>query len=356
METSNNKQAIPQILERILSEIDSKDLMEKLSSDTLSMSDLHTLLLYVFEKRIKNINPGDIMKNYNKNRFSKVTEANPKTLLEIDRILFKSIPAYFSAIELAPVSPLGVNCSLTSLDSKVILSTIRNLEVVADPSMALSLECAYRRKSMSGGKIQNDEVNLAASHRSLRLQNFSQNSNLSSHFRAFALASAGKDENGFNQFELSSLSSHIETWLTFLSHSIDIGYESQDISIAISDNRILKILNLPSSVDSMQDIPIIYPESETYIRGLQFTEKKLIEPLRKKYPFVHFYFDLNNSSGIGYYSGLCYKLKAKNSTGQIYSLAGGGACDWTKKLLSNKKEHLVASGFGTEVFSKFFKH
>jgi len=114
-------------------------------------------------------------------------------------------------------------------------------------------------------------------------------------------------------------------------------------------------INLPEQVEHALDIPISYPELETYINELRFTEKQIIEKLRNKYPDVRFYFDLNRSSGVGYYSGLCYKITANNSAGKNYALAGGGACDWTKKLLSNKREHLIASGFGTEFFNKMFK-
>jgi ATP phosphoribosyltransferase regulatory subunit HisZ len=70
---------------------------------------------------------------------------------------------------------------------------------------------------------------------------------------------------------------------------------------------------------------------------------------------VKFCFDVGRSSGIGYYSGLCYRITANNASGKNYSLAGGGACDWTRKLLNNKREHLIASGFGTEFFNKMFR-
>jgi histidyl-tRNA synthetase len=113
-------------------------------------------------------------------------------------------------------------------------------------------------------------------------------------------------------------------------------------------------IDLPDQIDNARDISVAHPELETYIRELQFTEKQMIEPLRNKYPSVHFYFDLARCSGIGYYSGLCYKLTAHNATGNRYQLAGGGACDWTRKLLNSKREHLITSGFGTEMFSKLF--
>jgi len=369
-------------IDRIISATGIKNIVEVLSSKNLNWADFHTLLLHIFERKIEDIDPSDVMKNYKENRFSATATADPRELIEIDRLLYKILPEYFSAVELSPVNSIGANATLTTLDPKVVLSTIRNMEVVGDPSMALAIECAHRRRLIRTTK-ENLEVHLATSHRALRLQNFPKDSGLTSHFRAFALASAARDTVGFNKFELASLSAHIETWFNFLISSSEIGYRAQNLSVAISDIRIAERLisdgrvsreevirrakdktfrmfnvcsiDLPDQIDCARDISIVHPELETYIRELQFTEKQMIEPLRDKYPFVHFYFDLARCPGIGYYSGVCYKLTAQNAVGDKYPLAGGGACDWTRKLLNSKKEHLITGGFGTEMFSKLFK-
>ncbi|MDP3980225.1 MAG: hypothetical protein Q8Q33_02290 [Chlamydiota bacterium] len=371
-----------EMLERILSALGLEGVVEKLSSSNLTWRDLHTLLLHVFENRIHGVDPTDIMRNYKENRFSMVAEANPKELVEIDRMLYGILPSHFSAIELSPVNPIGANAALTSLDPKVVLSTIRNLEVLGDPSMALSIECAKRRELLRTTK-KDTETHLAASHRVLRLQAFPKDSGLTAHFRAFALASAARDTAGFNKFELSSISVHLVTWLDFLISGSNLGYKVHNMSVAISDIRIMEKLiadgrinkdevirktkdrgfkpfreysiNLPEEVDNGQDIPITYPGLETYINELRFTEKQIVEPLRSKYPNVRFYFLLDRCSGLGYYSGICYRVSAENADGGTYSLAGGGACDWTRKLLHSKREHLVVSGFGTEFFNKLFK-
>ncbi|HEY4478272.1 MAG TPA: hypothetical protein VI775_00315 [Candidatus Paceibacterota bacterium] len=369
-------------IDRILSTIGIKDIIDVLSSKNLNWADFHTLLLHIFEKRIEDVSPVDVMRNYKENRFSAVADTDQRELIEIDRFLYRVLPSYFLAVELSPVNSIGANATLTTLDSKVVLSTIRNMEVVGDPSMTLAIECAHRRRFVRTIK-ENLEVHLATSHRALRLQNFPRNSGLTSHFRAFALASAARDIIGFNKFELVSLSAHIEAWLNFLMCSLEIGYRAQNLSVAISDVRIAERLildgrvsreevihrakdktfnifnvcsiDLPDQIDYVRDISVVHPELETYIRELQFTEKQMIEPLRNKYPSVHFYFDLGRCSGMGYYSGICYKLVAQNVVGNKYQLAGGGACNWTRKLLNSKKEHLITGGFGTEMFSKLFK-
>lgn len=367
---------------RVLAAIGIENIVEKLSSKGLNWANFHTLLLQIFEKRIKDIGPADVMQNYKENRFSAIANSDQRKMIEIDQLLYGVIPDYFSAVELSPVGPVGANAALTALNPKVILPTIRNVEVVGDSSMALAVECAHRRRLIRTTK-ENSEVHLATSHRALRLQNFSKDSGLTSHFRAFALSSAARDIVGLNRFELTSLSAHVEAWINFLMRSSDIGYKAQNLSVAISDIRIVERLisdgrisrdevirkakdktlrlfsvcsiDLPDQIDSARDISIKHLELETYVRELQFTEKQMVGPLRDKYSTVRFYFDLARCSGMGYYSGLCYKLTAHNAIGEKYQLAGGGACDWTRKLLNSKREHLITSGFGTEMFSKLFK-
>lgn len=368
-------------LKRIISIVGSANIVESLSSSNLSWADLNSLLLKVFEEKTRGITPSVLMSNYKENRFSAVSGIDPRRLLRIDGLLYEVLPNYFLPVELSPVSPIGINSTLTNLDSKIVLSTIRNVEVIGDSSIALSMECANRRRLTRKTK-ESGAVNLATSHRVLRLQNFTKDSGYSAHFRAFALASAGRDTAGYNTFELNSLSTHISTWLNFLDRSSEIGFFAKNISVAISDLRIVEkiisknlisrdevilkmkdkefnlfktcSIDLPNQTDSMQDIPVRQMFVETHIRELQFTEKQMIDSLRVKYPLVNFYFDLSRSAGIGYYSGLCYKLTAENKSGRRYSLAGGGACDWTKKLLSSEKEHIVSSGFGTEMLYNLF--
>ncbi|MCX6786618.1 MAG: ATP phosphoribosyltransferase regulatory subunit [Candidatus Kaiserbacteria bacterium] len=373
--------SVKSALDKLLASLGLGNVVEILSSNAISWGELQTLLLYIFEVKASKITPVDIMRNYENNRLSVIAEVDPRDLLELDRALYDKLPRIFSAVELAPVSTLGANAALTALDPKVSLSTIRNVEVLGDSGMALGIECAHRRKTARITK-ESDETHLAASHRLLRIQDIPKQGGLTSHFRAFALASAARDVAGFNKFELSSLYLHIATWLEFLKWSSDHGFDVKNVSVAISDIRILKHListgqidqdevvrrtkdssfkpfttysiKLPSEIAHASDIPITYPALESCIREMENAEREMVDLLRNKYPEVRFYFDLERCSGIGYYSGICYKITAQKTTGDRYSLAGGGSCDWTKKLLQSKRERLITSGFGTEFFLKKF--
>lgn len=353
-------------------------------SKKLSWSELQTLMMYVYEKKVcETSTVADVFKNYRRNRFSAIAAVDPRDLLAVDHFIYSLLPEVFSPVELSPVIPAGANALLTGLDPKVVLSTIRNVEVTGDPSLALSLECAKRRKNNCSSKIGGADINLATSHRPIRLQMFDEDSELTSHFRSFALASAGRDTEGFNRFEIRAMFEQISTWIKLLSYANSIGYEVKEISVEVSDIRIMEKLiatgqiekeeiqrrskelslspfkqygiNLPGTTETVERISTTtHPDLETNINEMRFTEEKLMKPLKIKYPSVRFYFNLERYTGIGYYSGICYKISAVTFDGDRHSLAGGGACDWTRKLLQSKREHLVTSGFGTELFVRKF--
>ena len=64
--------------------------------------------------------------------------------------------------------------------------------------------------------------------------------------------------------------------------------------------------------------------------------------------------DFEQREGHGYYHGLRFKLYGTNQTGQEFDLSDGGFTDWTQKLLSNRKERFLISGFGSELICKAF--
>ena len=369
-------------IERIIERVGFKDIVDVLSKK-LSWSDLYTLLLHVMEKKTKLVIPADVMKNHVRNRLSAAAPVCPKELLRLDRVLFDMLPPCFSPTELSPVISAGANTSLTSVSPKVILSTIRNVEVVADPTMALALECAREREPLSKTKDGGEDVHLAASHRTMRLQAFATESGFTAHFRAFALASSGKDR-GHNQLELSSLERHLEFMLSFLSIARQImGYETHNVAVGISNIRIMEKLmadgiidraeasrrtqdalfkpfekysvSMPGEIPSMNLLSVQNEGLRPHLEYLQIAELRVVQALRKKYPEVRFYFDLERCAGMGYYSDICYKLTAENSKGVTYPLADGGASNWTQRLLQNKKERFFSGGFGSELFCRMFR-
>lgn len=372
------------IVDRIIQEAGVPNLLEILMK--LPRTDLQSLLLEIYEKRVSDLSCRDLKQQYRENRFVSPCTVSQRELLKFDQIAYDILPKDFEPIELSPVAPLGVNSILARINQKTVLSTIRNVEVVADPTTVLALECARRRKEKLQKNYQNaDYVKLATSNRSLRLQVFSRESGFTPHFKTFTLATAGRDV-GFERFEELTCIEHLSFYLDLLEALNKIGYSTRDVRVSFSDIRITEALiekfnldrheigrntqndrfnlferydiNLPALTFDPADIPI---ESirryqvERYVEFLLIVHYKIVLKLRQKYPSIEFNFDLQRIAGIGYYQGLCFKLKARNKAGRIYPLADGGCVDWTQKLIESKKERLLISGFGSELFCKMFR-
>ena len=115
-------------------------------SDKLTLPDLQSLLLAVYEKRVQDLSPKNIFNQYTQNRFVRPAASDPQKLISFDQFAFSILPKDFSAIELSPVSPLGANFALTPISQNFTVTTIRNTEVCSYPTNMLALECASRRK------------------------------------------------------------------------------------------------------------------------------------------------------------------------------------------------------------------
>jgi hypothetical protein len=65
-------------------------------------------------------------------------------------------------------------------------------------------------------------------------------------------------------------------------------------------------------------------------------------------PEVDVRVDLDREAGRGYYLDLCYKLYVRAEMGASVEVGDGGSTDWTRKLLSDRRERLVIGGFAPE--------
>ena len=231
--------------------------------------------------------------------------------------------AAFEALDLAPISPLGINRVFGRIDQNNCLATIRNAEVMADPTTVKALECARRRRAGRTGTIR-----LCSRSRQLRLQPYDA-PGFSPHFGLFAMVSAGRDR-GALKFEIESLREHIEVYLDLLMRLTTIGYRFEDVLVNISDTA----------------------RDATRLRR---AEQEILEPLARSAPAITFRLDHEREQGRGYYTGLCLSIYATDPTGQRCNLGDGGFTDWTARLLSNAKERLLVSGMGIEIIPKRFR-
>ena len=280
------------------------------------------------------------------------------------------------------INPLGTNSRITFLSQNMILSTIKNSEVCGDPTTALTLEACKRRKELTMKNKINEEVNLATVQKVLRMQKFDTSKGYMQHFDLFGLVSSGRKQKN-RRFDVDKIYEHIEIWLklcdklkkkNFNLGKIEVGITDIDFVEHLVRNNYIerKVINENSfnEFDLFKEEKIDIPKK---IKGfgdlsndqcqkykLDFLKKKIdemennfIKKLSKKYKDVNFYIEMDRKGGLGYYNGLCFHIYSNNG-GKIVPLCDGGVTDWNEKLLSDKKEISITSGFGAELVLKLF--
>ncbi len=159
----------------------------------LSGADLTTLLLEAMRRRARELTPPQVLRRYHEDRFATPASIPFHRLRQAEDRVLSALPPGFEVLTLAPVIPLGTHSVIATVDQNKVLSTIRGSEVAADPTNALALEAASRRR----GLLQHDQrsaaaVRLAATQRVVRAQRFSGPAS-SAHFTLLGAVSAGRD-------------------------------------------------------------------------------------------------------------------------------------------------------------------
>lgn len=281
-------------------------------------SDLQSLLLEVYRERVKHRSLNAVFSDSASNSFTRPSGCDPAQLLDWDRVAFSHLPVGFRAIELSPVSPLGSVSRLAFISQDWVLTTIRNMEVVADPTNALALECAsQRRELIRSNPADAATVRLACSQRVVRTQRF-HSPDARQHFRLFSLCSAGRCTGNLG-FEVTAMTEHMGFYLKslrdFLGSEIPLRATVIDLLPEVHDNTV---------------------------------SKTVIEKLQKEFDGVRISLEKPKANEQGYYGHFRFHVYASPRRGDELELVDGGDTDWTQKLLNNAKERLVTSGIGSE--------
>src|SRR6185503_20740490 len=119
-------------LDALLKKVSDPELLKKLT-ETLSGSELNSLLLEVFRENAKAISPTDLLTHYQQNRFVQPSALDAITFLKAELSILEIWQrAGFVPMELSPLAPLG-NCSALALvEQNKVVSALRGTEVVAD--------------------------------------------------------------------------------------------------------------------------------------------------------------------------------------------------------------------------------
>lgn len=174
------------VTERVLRQV-GDDAFDRLA--TLPGADLTTLLLALMRRRTEDLSPAEVLRRYREDRFVKPAQVPFGALRAAEDRALAALKGDVEVVQLAPLAPLGTCSSMSTVDQNKVVSTIRGNEVAADPTNALALEAAVRRRA---GR---QTVRLAAIQRVVRAQVF-DGARSFVHFTLFARVSAwrGRDD------------------------------------------------------------------------------------------------------------------------------------------------------------------
>ena len=278
----------------------------------LAASELWSLLLEVMARRAAERTPADLMRQWDRDDFTRPASIDQRTLVALDGHLLVAAHQ-FEAIELSPLAPLGA-CSVVGLASQnKMVSALRGTEVVADPTNLFALECARRLREKP-----DDVVRLATCHRCVRAQEVPKQPGFAHHFRIFCLATAGREAQN-HAFLVDAVIEHMNTYLAALDRLEQHGY-------AFAARRV-KVLATAARAALGDRIAAA-------VRGAP-TERDVLD-----HP---------------YYDGLRFMISARTPAGADIPLIDGGSFDWLGKLASNKRLVFVASGMGSQLAAYLFR-
>jgi hypothetical protein len=298
-------------LRRVLREAGDERLVELLAS-ALSGADLTTVLLEVFRQRAAAITAADVLRRYRSDRFVGPAAVPFAALRRVEGRMLGALPDGFGVLTLAPVLPLGSHYATGGVDPRNVVATIRGTEVAADPTNGLALEAAVRRRALLDQAPRSAEpVRLAASQRVTRAQQFSGPASFA-HFQLLALVSAGRDT-GSRAFETEHLAEHLGFGVRGL---LAAGASGVRVAITCLDEA-----------------------SEAVVAAVRGRLASLAGAEVVDAP--------EREAGRVYYRGLCFKVHAEVG-GSSLEIGDGGFTDWTARLLGNRKERLLISGYGLD--------
>ncbi|MET8834850.1 hypothetical protein ABZV78_13180 [Micromonospora sp. NPDC004540] len=269
----------------------------------LPAADLRTLLLAVARDRAAAARPADVVRRWREDRFVRPSGIDPRTLSRLEGRIWELLPADVARLELSPVAPLGTCATVAPVSQNRIVTTMRGTEVLSDPTNALAVEAAVRRR-------QADEVHLAAAHRVLRAQDFGPGA--AAHFRLFTLVSSARDS-GSGRTEARLLARHLTFWRTVLAELA--GSAAPALHVTVLDDAVL--------ADRLADT--VRPALTGDVVPLRD------EPERER--------------GRGYYRGVALRLTLADGAREV---GDGGLTDWTARLTGDAKERCLVSCLATE--------
>lgn len=329
------------VIRRVCRDVGVPDLLERLSQRA-SPSDLHALLLELARLRAASRKPADLLAQYARDRTVGAGRVDARALGRLIVSAFEAAPDY-EALELAPVEPAGSNSVLAGVDQNNVLATVRATEVVADPTVALALEAAARRRG--GSRV----TRMCAAHRVLRQQAFEPPA--LQHFVIFALVTRARSRSD-HRAEVDAMAEHVRAHLAIVAAAREVGAAVGHTTVRISDSAVHTAAIragavVAADVSSPRDA-LPADLARRLGRGLRRLEAatEALTPIAAGFD-SRLLVDLTRTDGVGYYDGLQLRIDATSSE-EEREVADGGSVDWAARLLSDRRETLFTSGIGLE--------
>ena len=302
--------------ERVLQTIGGPAAVARLAS--LSASDFTSLMLEVARRRAARETPASVLRRYRADRFVEPAGSQWQLLRIAEDRLAAHLPPGTELLTLAPLVPLGTHAVLGPMSQDKVVTAMRAVEVAADPTNALALEAAVRRRASGPGAM----VRLAAFQRVVRA--LRPPPGYLPHFSLLGLVTAGRDDGG-HRFERVAVAEHARSLVAGLSAA---GLSAAQLAVT------------PLS-----------PAGETIAAAL---------PAELADTPVTVVLDRERQAGRNYYRDLCFKLnvavggpagreQSGSRAGAERAEVGDGGCtDWTARLTASGKERLLISGVGID--------
>jgi hypothetical protein len=329
------------IIRRVCREVGVPDLVERLST-RIPASDLQALLLELARRRAATRTPAGLMAQHERDRTVVAGGTDRRALARLVVAALDAVPE-FEAVELAPVEPVGLNAVLGGIDQNNVLATVRATEVVADPTVALALHTAWRRRRDTG------VVRMCAAHRVLRLQPFAPPA--LQHFELLALVTGGRSRPD-HESEVAAIAEHVRAHLAVIAAARELDAALGHAVVRISDTAIhAAATSMGATIRA--DVPrpadaLTIDVAERLGRRMRRLEAATdaLRAIVAKFGAT-LLIDLTRTEGIAYYEGLQLRIDATWNHAPR-ELADGGSVDWAGRLLSDRREQLFTSGIGLE--------
>lgn len=304
------------IVEKLLARIGRPDLLDILTKE-LSSAELNSLLLEVFNQKVQQLSPAELVAHYQKNRFVKPADIDVVSLRQLEDIIYNVFQLVgFLPVELSPVAPLGSCAVVATADQNKIISATRHTEVLADATNALALHIADQKRR-SGNQSPATFFRYCTIQRHIRAQALPDIAGFRAHFKIGCLVTAGRDTGSF-QFEKQAVNEHIAAMTALLQERLHV------------DKLWFRLCPRKG-----------YPDPKAFVH-------QLAEAIQQQQPTVVFEVETGGVGDNNYYKGLQYKVVMEHNGHQL-EIGDGGFVDWTQQLLQNKKERMFTTGIGAEL-------